>query len=834
MIKVILKITFPLIILILFSFQSSSNQKKVEDSRMQDISKPLKTNLDYGRIPLYFIPNEGQVDKKALFYVKTSRYTLWVTKEGLVFHSTQPRKEPRQKDSEAKNVTNSLESSTHRESVEPEDVLSERKVSRLIFRNANKSPEVTALDPADYKVNYLIGNDPTKWKKDIPTSLAVLYKEIYPGIDLKVYGREKQIEYDWVIKPRAHVEDIRFEYQDVEKTEIDREGNLLIRTMFGELVHKKPLSHQSIEGKKIDVVSQFKSYGKNIFGFTAEDHREDRELVIDPVILVYSTYLGRKGVDTGSEIAVDKTGAAYVTGSTDSLNFPVKNAFQNKLKGNNDDVFVTKFAPAGNALIYSTFLGGDEWDHGYGIAVDSSRAVFITGVAQSSNFPLKNPYQSAKKGGNEVFVTKLAPKGNALIFSTYLGGTTTDIGYGIALDNSGAVYITGKTMSSDFPLQNPFQTVHNGGYSGLDAFVTKFTPQGNSLVYSTFLGGQGVELGNGIAVDGSGAAYVTGRTETFGFPLQNPFQSTPGGRTDVFVTKFTPAGNTLAYSTLLGGNSDDEGFGIALDSSGAAYVTGSTGSSNFPLKNPYQKDLKLSVDSFVTKFTPEGNALAYSTFLGGNGTDAGHAIALDDSGAAYITGSTRSLNFPLLNPCQKEFGGYTDAFVTKFTPRGNALIYSTYLGGTGEDIGNGIAVDNNGAVYIAGSTKSTDFPLQKPFQKKLEPKWFPDAFAAKLIVGSVKVISPNGGETWKVNRRYKIKWKYSGSIGKRVKIELLKDNKLNRTISRNMRIGAKGKGSFKWKVPSNQTLGKNFKIRITSKQVTACADSSNRYFKIVQ
>jgi hypothetical protein len=324
-------------------------------------------------------------------------------------------------------------------------------------------------------------------------------------------------------------------------------------------------------------------------------------------------------------------------------------------------------------LVYSTYLGGNDSDDGDAIAVDGSGNAYVTGYTFSTNFPTQNPYQTDQPS-MDIFITKLSPSGNSLVYSTYLGGNDYDEGIDIAVNGSGNAYITGSTSSTNFPTQNSYQT----DQPGLDAFVTKLSPSGNSLVYSTYLGGNDDDQGNGIAVDGSGSAYITGKTNSTNFPTQNPYQTDqPDG--DAFVTKLSPSGNSLVYSTYLGGSSADEGWDIAIDSNGNAYIAGSTSSTNFPTQDPYQTD-QPDWDAFVTKLSPSGNSLVYSTYLGGNYDDRGYGVAVDGSGSAYATGYTSSTNFPTQNPYQTDQPNY-DAFVTKFSPSGNSLIYNTYLGG---------------------------------------------------------------------------------------------------------------------------------------------------------
>jgi Ca2+-binding RTX toxin-like protein len=445
------------------------------------------------------------------------------------------------------------------------------------------------------------------------------------------------------------------------------------------------------------------------FQIAAYDHT--RPLIIDPV-LVYSTYLGGAGMDRDSGIAVDTTGAAYVVGHTTSANFPTTSPIQSAYAGGRADFFVMKINPSGSALVYSTYLGGAGEDGSHGIAVDTTGAAYVTGYTSSANFPTTSPIQGTNAGNSDVFVTKINATGSALVYSTYLGGADDDWGNGIAVDTTGAAYVTGETSSSDFPTASPIQT----DQGNKDAFVAKINPDGSALVYATYLGGGSYDWGNGIAVDTTGAAYVTGETNSTDFPTASPIQ-TDQVTTDAFVTKINPDGSALVYSTYLGGASSDDGRSIAVDATGAAYVTGETDSTDFPTTLPIQGANTEGDDVFVTKINPQGAALVYSTYLGGAGDDVGLDIAVDASGEAYVTGYTGSADFPTASPIQgAHAGGYFDVFVTKINPDGSALVYSTYLGGADDDWGNGIAVDPTGVAYVTGTTKSTDFPTASPIQ----------------------------------------------------------------------------------------------------------------------
>jgi PKD repeat protein len=717
-------------------FQVNFAAEKTVDNQIStktdNIKQQVSTDINYGKIPLYFIPNKGQVSSEARFYAKTHNYTLWMTGKELVFDRlwkvsnekviTNPESGTREDYKQSTRVE------AHRSDINGKmDETSKehgkfvRDVSRLQFIGANEKTEIIAGEHTGNKVNFFIGNDQSKWSDNIETSKSVVYKDIYNGIDLAIYGTESQIEYDWIVRPGASPASIVFRYENVESTEIDSKGDLVVHTISGDLVHKKPLSYQVIDGKRIDVDVNFKQYADGSYGFDVSQYRADYVLVIDPLIAVYSTCLGGSNADEGFGIAVDSSGAAYIAGHTFSVDFPVVNQYQGDQGAL--DVFVTKLFPSGNTILYSTYIGGSSNDNCEEIAIDSNGAAYVTGYTNSTDFPLVNQYQGDQPD-IDVFVFKLSPSGNSLSYSTYLGGISIERGRDIAVDSSGSAYVTGDTISADFPLVNQYQ----GNMGDYDAFVTKLSPSGNSLLYSTHLGGSSLEIAWGIAVDSSGSAYVTGVTRSADFPLENEYQGTLNF-VDAFVTKFSPSGNTLVFSTYLGGSSYDGGLGIATDSSNAVYITGYTSSADFPLVNEYQGFQGL-MDSFVAKFSPSGSTLLYSTCLGGNSQEAPTGgIAVDSSGAAYVVGWTTSSDLPLVGQYQG-YNGNIDAFLFKLSPQGDDLLYSTYIGGSWRDDGCGIAVDSSGAVYVTGFTFSPDFPLVNQYQGKSGSE---DAFIIKLI-----------------------------------------------------------------------------------------------------
>lgn len=674
--------------------QTSNQIDKNTLSNQKAALEELNRAVVMGNTKLYFIPNKGQVDEKALYYAKTDKYTLWLTKEGFIFDNLMAKNRKDKKKESNKLV---------------------RDLSWLNFINSSKETKIFPLDFTEHEVNYFIGNNPSKWKTSIKTSKAVLYKNLYDKIDLKVYGVEKQIEYDFNVSPGGNPSEIEFEYKGIKDSWIDEEQNLIVETEFGRLKHAKPFCFQVIEEKQIQIKAEFKRIKENTYGFIIEEYNQTFPLFIDP--LIFSTYLGDDGVDRGMCIVVDKKNKIYITGYTNSTAFPTRKPFQST-KAGGYDVFITKVRSNGKNLIYSTYLGGQMngagqgSDRGLGITVDDKGAVYVTGQTYSKDFPLQNAIQTKLEGCSDVFIAKLNSRGNKLIYSTYLGGNDKDCGNAIAVNKNYEAHVAGWTNSFNFPTEKPFQTVIDGEF---DAFIAKISPLGKKLLYSTFFGGKKIESAYDIAVDERGSVYIAGYTKSNDLPTENPYQGALGGKSDAFVTKFNSKGNRLIFSTYLGGLNFDWAERICVDNKKCIYIIGESQSADFPIKKAYQKNLAGRTDAFITKMKPKGNALFFSTYYGGSEDDYGIDIALDNKHNIYLTGETRSLDFPIKNPIQGFYGGgFSDAFVVKFNAKAKSLLYSTYLGGTNADSGDGITVDKNSRVCIIGNTFSTDFPLKNP------------------------------------------------------------------------------------------------------------------------
>ena len=728
---------------------------------------------DYGKLPLSFEANQGQSDPQVRFQSRGAGYGLFLTDSAAVLSLSKDRKRA--------------------------DTL------RLQLNGAQPGLAVAGTDPLPGKANYFIGKDPSKWHADVPTYARVRYSSVYPGIDLVYYGNQRQLEYDFVLAPGASAKPIQLHFAGAEKLALSASGDLRVIAQNGSIAFHKPVVYQTLNGLRQPVQGRFELLANNTITFKLGSYDHSRELVIDPT-LEYSTYLGAAGSDSAQAIAADASGNSYVTGYTYSANFPTSSSAYEKTSTytantNLSAVFVSKLNAAGTALVYSTYLAGTtdhcndgtnynaltQGDFGDAIAIDASGDAYITGGTCSSDFPTTSgAFQTTAPGiphhATDVFITKLNPTGASLVYSTYLGGSgvvySGDFAFAIAVDSSDNAYVTGQTSSTDFPVtKGAYQTTNPNAYTKNSAFVTKMNAQGTALIYSTYLGGSGVntgetpgDSGQAIAINAGGDAYIAGYTYSNNFPVKSPYQSTnkafADGGSNAFITELNTTGTALVFSTYLGGTTQsaalqDVANSIALDASGDIYVAGTTASTNFPVtSSAYQKTFKGTLDNgFVTKLTSTGSSLVYSTYLGGTGlTGCGGdqilALALDVDNDAYLTGNTCSSNFPTTTGAYQTTNKGTankshEGFLTQLNPTGSALLYSTYFGGSGStanttgDSSNAIAF-NSGNVYLAGSTESTNFPVTtSAYQKTLKatPAGNSNAFIARFAFATATTTS---------------------------------------------------------------------------------------------
>ena len=692
---------------------------------------PASTNPTIGKskvvatmmkAPLSFEANQGQTDNSVNFISRGSGYTLFLTPTESVM-VLQQREAKEQGDDKTVSDPFSI----------TEPALIKQSVVRMKLEGANPSPAIDGMEQLPGIVNYFIGNDPEKWRTKIPTYARVQYTEAYPGIDLAYYGNQGKLEYDFIVAPGADPNQIKLAFEGASAIKVAASGDLLLTTALGEVRLQKPVVYQlEKDGHKTLVAGNYIASPKapNAVGIQLAAYDRTKPVIVDPVLL-YSTYLGGSGNEAGVEfghhgIAVDSTGNAHITGATDSLDFLgiTGSSLQSVYGGGTSDVYVMKLNATGSSILWATYLGGIAYDRGSAIALDPSGNAYVTGYTNSttttgSTFPVTPGAFQTTGPANKAFVSKLSADGATLMYSTLLGASSSggDRGHSIAVDAGGHAYVTGQTRGSTFPLTpGAFQTVHGGNTD--DAFLTKLNPAGNGLIYSTFVGGNGNELGFSLAIDTSGNAYVSGWTSSTNFPgaSSSPIGPTyKAGGFDGFAFKLNASGTALDWSTYLGGTADDLGRAIAVDSFGNAYATGQTASSDFPVTAGSLQTTIGSAgqyDAYVTKIDG-GGQLVYSTYLGSTFYDGGFAIVVDSTGHAYVTGRGAGASFPGLVPLSGSTVPTTLGFLSKLNPAGSGVDYSVFIGAadaTTEAFG--IALDSAGVIYLTGWTRSMNLPLK--------------------------------------------------------------------------------------------------------------------------
>lgn len=693
-----------------FNRLTSFNNAKYDSADKEAIKE------NYGKLPLVFEENRGQTDERVKFLSRGSGYTLFLTESEamMTFY----------KSSEKEGQT---------DTARPGKPMSRRMdfaVLKMKTVGGNLASKIVGSEEQIGKTNYFIGEDSQKWQRDVPNFAKVRYSQVYDGVDMVYYGNGRQLEYDFIVQPKSDPAQIALEFEGAKKLELGKEGDLLVHLESDFVRQQKPFVYQVINGEKKEIAGNYVLKNATQIGFEIGEYDASQPLTIDP-ILMYGTYLGSVQYEQSKGIAVDAAGNAYVTGYAKPPAFPttpgsvrptISNPFGDLLP------FVSKFDATGSTLLYSTYLGGA----GEGIAVDAEGNAYTTGYS----YPLL--FSTTPDGLNmdeSVGVTKLNPQGNQRIYAARFGSSSSDYPEDIAIDSEGNAYVIGSTncgtspTNCDFPILNAAQPNYSGG---TDIFVSKLNSTGSALVYSTYLGGSTIEQGYSIDVDTAGSAYVTGLTFSPDYPtssgaFDNTYNCDPRYfcRPDVVAAKIAPDGSSFLYSTFLGGTGDDQGFGIAVDDGGNAYVAGYTDgrfsgfpADGFPTTTGAFKMFG-SVEGFVTKLNPTGTALVYSTLLGGNDgsscmDERARDIDVDRLGNAYVVGMTSCDSFPVVNALQSAPTNFREeAFLTKFNSNGSGLLYSTYLGGPRYDEAYHVAVDASGSAFVTGTT-SGDFQLITP------------------------------------------------------------------------------------------------------------------------
>lgn len=646
-------------------------------------------------------------------------------------------------------------------------------VVRMQFEGARQTTRLVGVDRQPGVYNYFIGNDRSKWATDVRRYSAVRVENLYEGIDAVYYLDEGRPRYDLVVSPGADVGLIRMAFTGAEHLSVAGDGALEITTGMGVLRQQGLFAYQEIGGVKKQIACDFVAGIDGTVRFEVGEYDRSRALVVDP--LVWSTFVGGSSEEYATGIALDGSGNVYVTGYTYSSNYPTTSGAYDESHDGSTDVFVTKLNSDGATLGYSTFIGGQGEDYAYEIKLDGSGNAFVTGVTGSTDFPATSGAYDVSHGGSyDGFVAKLSSEGSSLSYSTFIGGASNEGSYGLAVDGSGNAYITGLTGSSGFPTTTGvYDGSFNGAWDAFvtklssDGSSVIYSTLIGGASYDQ---GRGIVVGGDGDAYITGFTYSTNYPITSG-----AYDGSHSGTYDVFVTKVSYDGSELIYSTFIGGSDHDYASAIALDGTGNAYVTGRTLSTDYPATtDAYDESYGGSNDVFVTKVNADGSSLGYSTFIGGAGTDEAYGIVVDGSGDAYITGRTGSNSFPTTsNAYDVSPNGNYDAFVTKVNSGGSSLAYSTFIGGSNVDVGNSVTLDRSGSAYVTGYTISANFPITTGAYDNSH-NGSADIFITKLTTGgTITLTSPNGSQSWCAGTSQTLTW--TSTAVTNVKIELSGD-----------------------------------------------------------
>jgi len=713
----------------------------------------LEVQPDFGRMPLYFIPNRGQADERVDYYIQGKDKTIYFTPGGLTLTLTSA--DP----SESSPPPPRMESRPQVAAAKPR----RRYVVKLDFVGAEADVHPRGEEPTGAVVSYFRGK-PDDWKTGLPTCSRIVYPGLWPGIDLIYSGTAGRLKYEFIVRPGADPSRIRLAYRGAEAVEVDEGGRLVVETAAGSFRDDVPAAHQDTGDKRANVPLRYRverpsQDGAFIYGFEVGEYDRTKALVLDPAVVVYCGFIGGIGDESAAGIVVDGSGNAYVAGftSSDEASFPVK-AGPDLEHNLNFDAFIAKVNSAGSGLVYCGYIGGAGDDYALGIALDGSGNVYVAGNTFSTeySFPVTvgpdktyNDWMSESYG--DAFVAKVNSTGSSLVYCGYIGGISVDVATAIAVDDAGHAYVTGETSSrqgtGQFPVKVGPDLTHNGND---DAFVAKVASSGESLVYCGYIGGADNDRAMGIAIDATDNVYLAGHTDSTQatFPEKVGPDLSYNGNEDAFVAKVASSGESLVYCGYIGGWMSDEARGIAVDGNGNAFVTGSTASPETSFPVAVGPDLSHVgegfYDGFVAKVNPSGTGLVYCGYIGGSAHDFGQDIAVDIAGNAYIAGYAWSTEatFPVTVGPDLTFNGYHDAFVAKVNPGGTGFVYCGFIGGFSADLANSIAVDKTGNVFIAGETNSPEMTFPVAVGPDLSFNGFPrDAFVAKISCPDKVMIS---------------------------------------------------------------------------------------------
>jgi len=726
--------------LMIFAFAESGAARIGEVQSSHGLALPAKplspaARMDFGKMPVYFVENRGQVDERVAYYVQGKDKSLYFTESGVTFVLNG------EKPNRTAGGAASIRDTRSDELNNP----SERQVVKLDFVGARPGVRPGGEEKAAAVISYFKG-DFEDWHTGLPTYGRIVYRDLWLGIDLAYSGTSDRLKYEFVVRPGADPALIRLAYRGATSVDVSSEGRLDVRTPQGGFSDDVPVACQDVSTGRRDVAVRYElsaaGEGRCEYGFRLGDYDRSRTLVIDPAVLIFCGYVGGSGIDEGFGVALDGSGNVYITGATDSAEatFP-ETAGPDLTYNKNTDAFVAKIDPSGSSLVYCGYIGGSDVDRGYGIAVDGSGNAFITGSTQSSEatFPETDGPDTSYNGGGDAFVAKVKPSGTGLDYCGYIGGAGTDIGYGIAVGSSGTAYVTGSTSSTaaTFP-EAVGPSLKFGGW--VDAFVARVQASGAALVACGYIGGSDSDEGRAIALDTNGNVFVTGLTYSSDatFPVVGGPDLIYNGSGDAFVARVKASFAGLDYCGYIGGSGLDSGYGIAVSDAGNTFVTGETASSEATFCEFGGPDVTYNGggDAFVAKLKVSGLGFDYCGYIGGAGLDGGQGIAVDGAGNVYIAGGTLSseATFPVSGGPDLTFNGGKggDAFVAKVKSTGASLDYCGYIGGDATDYGMGIALDGSGNAYVAGYAYSTETTFPERLGPDLTNNGSADAFVAKV------------------------------------------------------------------------------------------------------
>lgn len=621
----------------------------------------------------------------------------------------------------------------------------EPKTVRVQFEDSSADVVIQPGARLPGHVNYLLGDDASAWVTHVPIHEEIRYVDLWLGIDLTYASHDGSMKGTYLVSADADAADIRWHYENATDVRLTPAGDLEIDPGdgFAPVVERAPIAWQDDE-ERTPVPVSFRIHDDGSIGFELGAFDSEKGLVIDPTIDYLHVFGGPDGFDIVDRVAVDEAGNAFVVGHTSSRLFPTNDAMQEDKAGGISDLFIVKMREDGEGFHYATYLGGEDLDNAYGLAVDDAGHAYVSGSSRSPDFPTTpGAYQESWIGKSERcgnfdctdgIVAKLAPDGASLVFSTFIGGSLEEQVRDVSVAADGTVYAGGLTFSRDFPTtEGAFQPELAGGG---DAWVARLESDGSELVFSTYVGGSGRDMGwAGVTVDPDGNAIVLGSTNSQDLATDAALQEESAGGTDLFLAKIAPDGRTAPFVTYLGGSSTETPTQVLTDAVGDIFLTGYTASPDFPTHGGVQAGHGGSYDAFATKISGDGSTILFSTLLGGSNTEFATGIALAGDGSIYLSGSTESTDFPVHHPTQPEHGGAYDAFLAKIDPQGS-LTYATWIGGDGRDFGSGVAVDADGRAYLGGQTASIFFPSAQdfdPLDARVPPLIEPDAFLARVL-----------------------------------------------------------------------------------------------------